>query len=110
MRELAHAARLDLSRPYRNVRAEDLTKIFSSVRGMFVFLLLSQLSLSIQARKIHPYLSRFENDWATAEILKQYLSSVRRYGRRKGYFNCAAEARQGCRRRNLDDMFDKDDN
>lgn len=66
------------------------------------------LSLMLcQARKIHPYLSQFENDWATAEILKQYLSSVRRYGRRKGYFNCAQEARS--RRGTLDNIFDDDD-
>ncbi|KAI0785438.1 hypothetical protein BC629DRAFT_519160 [Irpex lacteus] len=89
VRELAHAARLDLSCPYRRVTPENLNKIFSS------------------ARKLHPYLTRFENDWATAEILKQYLSSARRYGRRKGYFDCAGEARRR-RGRNLDDMFDGD--
>ncbi|GJF00483.1 hypothetical protein PsYK624_167710 [Phanerochaete sordida] len=85
VRELAHAARLDLSRQYREVAAEDLSRIFS------------------MARKIHPYLARFQNDWATAEILKQYLSSARRYGKRKGYFSCASEARVQ-RRRSLDDI------
>ncbi|KAI0821128.1 hypothetical protein BC629DRAFT_1435036 [Irpex lacteus] len=84
VRELAHAARLDLSCPYRHVSPENLNKIFS------------------MARKIHPYLSQFENDWATAEILKQYLSSVHRYGRRKGYFNQDARSRRGT----LDNIFD----
>lgn len=84
VRELAHAARIDLSRPYRDVPAEDLSRIFS------------------MARKIHPFLLRFQNDWATAAILKQYMSSTRRYGKRKGYFSCRAEAR-GPRRR-LEDM------
>jgi hypothetical protein len=32
-----------------------------------------------QARDVHPYLARFENDWATADIVKQYMRNRRKY-------------------------------
>jgi hypothetical protein len=32
-----------------------------------------------QARDVHPYLARFENDWATADIVKQYLCNHHKY-------------------------------
>ncbi|EKM48688.1 uncharacterized protein PHACADRAFT_202515 [Phanerochaete carnosa HHB-10118-sp] len=86
VRELAHAARLDLSMPYCKVRPQDLHNIFAT------------------ARKIHPFLARFANDWATGEMLKQFMSSVRRYGKRKGYFLYDTEASDVFRR--LDDMED----
>ncbi|KAI0755876.1 hypothetical protein BC629DRAFT_1444455 [Irpex lacteus] len=84
VRACVHLARIDLSRPYRRVSAEDLSRVFAS------------------ARRIHPYLARFERDWATAAIVKQYMSSVRRYGRSKGYF--AENNAPGPSRRNLDNM------
>ncbi|KAF7792018.1 hypothetical protein EIP86_003045 [Pleurotus ostreatoroseus] len=68
VRNVAHAARIDLSKKYMDLSAEDSAKIFAS------------------ARHIHPYLEQFENDWATAEILKQFMSSTRSYGRKMGYF------------------------
>ncbi|KAI0700057.1 hypothetical protein BC835DRAFT_1304245 [Cytidiella melzeri] len=71
VRELVHAAQLDLSRPYRCVSAEDLSKIF------------------VSARHIHSYLERFEGDWATAAIVKQFMSSARRYGKQMQYFGQA---------------------
>ncbi|KAI0738752.1 hypothetical protein BC629DRAFT_307345 [Irpex lacteus] len=88
VRELVHAARIDLSREYRHVSAEVLSRVFAS------------------ARRIHPYLARFERDWATAAIVKQYMSSARRYGRRKNYFPPPPDdnAPGPSRRRNLDDM------
>lgn len=54
-----------------------------------------------QARKCHTYLAWFENDWTTTEILKQYPSSVCRYGRCKEYFDYSNEARRECQERNL---------
>ncbi|KAI0684534.1 hypothetical protein BC835DRAFT_1422243 [Cytidiella melzeri] len=62
VRELVHAAQLDLSRPYRCVSAEDLSKIF---------------------------VSRFKGDWATAAIVKQFMSSARCYGKQMQYFGQA---------------------
>jgi hypothetical protein len=32
-----------------------------------------------QARERQPYLAQFENDWATADIVKQFLRSRRKY-------------------------------
>ncbi|KAI0083143.1 hypothetical protein BDY19DRAFT_910818 [Irpex rosettiformis] len=83
VRELVHAARIDLSRPYHQVSPESLSRVFAS------------------ARRMHPYLARFERDWATAAIVKQYMSSARRYGRRKNYFSSVGNLGE---RRNLDDM------
>ncbi|KAI0683571.1 hypothetical protein BC835DRAFT_1311020 [Cytidiella melzeri] len=71
VRELVHAAQLDLSRPYRCVSAEDLSKIF------------------VSARRIHSYLECFEGDWVTAAIVKQFMSSARRYGKKMQYFGQA---------------------
>ncbi|KAI0684620.1 hypothetical protein BC835DRAFT_1422117 [Cytidiella melzeri] len=69
--ELVHAAQLDLSRPYRCVSAEDLSKIF------------------VLARCIHSYLEHLEGDWATAAIVKQFMSSARCYGKQMQYFGQA---------------------
>ncbi|EGO01390.1 hypothetical protein SERLA73DRAFT_151835 [Serpula lacrymans var. lacrymans S7.3] len=35
------------------------------------------------ARHYHPYLARFQNDWATSELVKQYLSNRRKNKSRK---------------------------
>jgi len=36
-----------------------------------------------QARRFQPHLARFQNDWATAELVKQYLSNRRKNDARK---------------------------
>lgn len=74
VRELAHAARLNFLKSYREASHGDLHSIFAS------------------ARHIHPYLSIFQNDWATAEILKQFMGNVRRYGKKRGYFSLEPSA------------------
>lgn len=52
-------------------------------------------------------MTRFTNDWATAEILKQYMSSVRRYSRKMGYLP-GTPGGSGSRG-TLDDIFDNED-
>jgi hypothetical protein len=32
-----------------------------------------------QAREAEPYLARFEDDWATGQILRQYINGKRKY-------------------------------
>lgn len=32
-----------------------------------------------QAREVEPYLARFEDDWATGQILRQYINGKRKY-------------------------------
>ncbi|KAG1730525.1 uncharacterized protein EDB91DRAFT_1085400 [Suillus paluster] len=56
---------LDFSTKYVHQPAEILSKIFKL------------------ARREHPYLKRFQNDWATAEITKQYLQNKRKQSNRK---------------------------
>ncbi|KAH7905237.1 hypothetical protein BJ138DRAFT_1106148 [Hygrophoropsis aurantiaca] len=36
-----------------------------------------------RARRTHKYLERFENDWPTAELAKQYLQNIRKHRNRK---------------------------
>ncbi len=38
-----------------------------------------------QARKKHLILKKFENNWATAELIKMYLQNVRGYAREEEY-------------------------
>jgi hypothetical protein len=38
-----------------------------------------QLNIIGKARDRHPYLKRFENDWATADLVKQFLRNRRKY-------------------------------
>ncbi|KAJ6538262.1 hypothetical protein DFH09DRAFT_893741, partial [Mycena vulgaris] len=37
------------------------------------------------ARERHPILKRYVNDWATEELVKQYIKNKRRHGYRKGW-------------------------
>lgn len=67
-----------------------------------------QIFVMEQACCVYLYLVRFENNWATAIIVKQYMSSTR-YGRRKGYFTCAHEACMENRNCNLDDEMNNDE-
>ncbi|KAJ7206882.1 hypothetical protein GGX14DRAFT_456951 [Mycena pura] len=39
------------------------------------------------ARKHHPYLAEFQNDWATEEIVKQYVKNKRNNAYKKGYID-----------------------
>ncbi|KAI0699018.1 hypothetical protein BC835DRAFT_1304659 [Cytidiella melzeri] len=75
VRKLVHAAQLDLSCPYCCVSAKDLSKIF------------------VSARCIHLYLDRFEGNWATAAIVKQFMSSACCYGKQMQYFRQANDNR-----------------
>lgn len=42
-----------------------------------------------QARQAHPVLARYEDDWATAEIAKQYMQNARSHARDMGYIEKA---------------------
>jgi hypothetical protein len=55
-----------------------ISEIFSlsSVASLFS---LSSILTTCQARERQPYLAQFENDWATADIVKQFLRSRRKY-------------------------------
>ncbi|KAF9566547.1 hypothetical protein CPC08DRAFT_719872 [Agrocybe pediades] len=68
VRAFAIKAGIDFTKDYRKVETERLLMVFKAVRHA------------------HPYMStdRFPNDWATGEILKQYLKNYRRYAVKRG--------------------------
>jgi hypothetical protein len=77
---------IDLSLDFRKVDPDDLSAIFKwvSIKTLlFVFFLLTEL---LKIRKTHPYMSkaRFPQNWATAELVKQYMRNHRRYEVKKG--------------------------
>ncbi|KAJ7868166.1 hypothetical protein B0H13DRAFT_2064625 [Mycena leptocephala] len=45
----------------------------------------SKAQLYAVARERHPYLARFTNDWATEEIVKQYIKNKRRHAYKNGW-------------------------
>ncbi|KIM66789.1 hypothetical protein SCLCIDRAFT_82983, partial [Scleroderma citrinum Foug A] len=61
VRDLCHAARLDWNRTYCEQPTRDLCNLFDV------------------AKKEHSYLARFHNNWATGELVKQYLWNRRKH-------------------------------
>ncbi|KAF9554951.1 hypothetical protein CPC08DRAFT_821352 [Agrocybe pediades] len=68
VRDSAIRSNIDFAQDYRNLPPERVAVIFRAVRSG------------------SPYMDpkRFPNDWATAEILKQYLKNYRRHAVKKG--------------------------
>lgn len=77
VRDLVHTARLDMKLDYRKQNVSNLGNLFTVVR-LNRWMVRASANYE-QARDIHPYLARFENDWATADIVKQYLRNRRKY-------------------------------
>ncbi|KIJ64979.1 hypothetical protein HYDPIDRAFT_111700 [Hydnomerulius pinastri MD-312] len=65
VRDLCHAAQLDWTIDYRHQPPKDIGNIFDV------------------AKKRHPYLVRFRHNWATSEIIKQFLRNRRKHTARK---------------------------
>ncbi|KIM60587.1 hypothetical protein SCLCIDRAFT_1183162 [Scleroderma citrinum Foug A] len=63
VRALCHEGGLDLQRTYHQQSTCDLANIFEV------------------AKKRHPYLNCFRNNWATMELVKQYLANRRKHTR-----------------------------
>ncbi|KAK7689947.1 hypothetical protein QCA50_006587 [Cerrena zonata] len=59
VRVLCHSARIDTQLQFKRQPADKLGNIYAS------------------ARELHPYLAQFKYDWATADMVKQYLHSCR---------------------------------
>ncbi|KAJ7851748.1 hypothetical protein B0H13DRAFT_2359844 [Mycena leptocephala] len=51
----------------------------------------SKAQLYAVARERHPYLARFTNDWATEEIVKQYIKNKRRHAYKNGWLEPPAK-------------------
>jgi hypothetical protein len=78
IRDLVHTARLDMKLDYRKQSVTSLGNLFSVVR-VTRRIFHTPANSADQARDVHPYLARFENDWATGDIVKQYLRNRRKY-------------------------------
>lgn len=50
--------------------------VYSSMSSKLLSVLL--VFIESQARENHPYLKQFQNDWATAEIVKQFITNRRK--------------------------------
>ena len=76
MRALAIGAGIDLGRRYKDQSITKLAKLMVAVslytKGM-------PLAKVKQAREAEPYLARFEDDWATGQILRQYINGKQKY-------------------------------
>ncbi|KAF8955642.1 hypothetical protein BDZ97DRAFT_1609445, partial [Flammula alnicola] len=59
LRDLVHNARIRWQSPWNEIPASDKSKLFQV------------------AREQHPLLKRYTNDWATAELVKQYMKNRR---------------------------------
>jgi hypothetical protein len=69
---------LDTKLDYRKQNVTNLGNLFTVVR-VTEWVVHMPADYTDQARDVHPYLARFENDWATADIVKQYLRNRRKY-------------------------------
>jgi hypothetical protein len=66
--KLVHAARLDVKIDYRKENLIKIGKIFSVVCHIIQ-----------QAHEMHIYLKRFDDDWATTDLMKQYMRNHCKY-------------------------------
>ncbi|KAJ7234604.1 hypothetical protein C8J57DRAFT_156438 [Mycena rebaudengoi] len=67
LRDLVHNARIDWEIPWKDTPAAAKAALFEV------------------ARERHPYLAEFQNDWATEEIVKQYIKNKRNNAYKKEY-------------------------
>ncbi|KAH6869699.1 hypothetical protein BKA70DRAFT_1451775 [Coprinopsis sp. MPI-PUGE-AT-0042] len=73
MRDLGVRGGLDWQLPWADISATEKAKVFQV------------------ARKAHPFLKRFHNDWATEEMLKQYFRNKRKNAYRNGWLDVPAK-------------------
>jgi hypothetical protein len=78
VRALAISAGLDLGRTYKDQSITKLSKLMLAVSlyGKTERVALANIK---QARETEPYLARFEDDWATGQILRQYINGKQKY-------------------------------
>ena len=76
VRALAIGAGIDLGRKYKDQSITKLSKLMLVVSERLKVLLLANVN---QAKEAEPYLARFEDDWATGQILRQYINGKHKY-------------------------------
>ncbi|KAI0692137.1 hypothetical protein C8T65DRAFT_745275 [Cerioporus squamosus] len=67
LHKICHASGLDWTIDFRRQKSENVALLYRA------------------ARNKHPILQKYENDWATAELVKQYFQNARGHARHKGY-------------------------
>ena len=87
MRALAIGAGIDLGRRYKD---QSITKLSKLMVAVSVNVLERPFANFKQAREAEPYLARFEDDWATGQILRQYINGRRKYENAKASENVKA--------------------
>ena len=80
---------IDVTQDFRRHPAEDLARVYRAVSYPVVAVMLIRLThlLCAQAREAHPVLKRYENNWLTAELAKQFLQNRRKHAVRQGYID-----------------------
>jgi phage gp36-like protein len=78
VRALAISAGIDLGRRYKDQSITKLSKLMHAVSlyGKTMRMALADIK---QARETEPYLAKFEDDWATGQILRQYINGKQKY-------------------------------
>ncbi len=76
MRALAIAIGIDLGRMYKDQSITKLAKLKVAVSTCSEGVPLAHIK---QAREAEPYLAKFEDDWATGQILRQYINGKQKY-------------------------------
>jgi len=76
VRALAIQAGIDLDRNYKDQSITKLAKLVIAVSAMAKSVSLANIK---KAREAEPYLAKFEDDWATGQILRQYINGRHKY-------------------------------
>ncbi|KAG6837499.1 hypothetical protein H0H93_008424 [Arthromyces matolae] len=72
VRELTLQSRINWELPWAKIPPEEKAKLFKVV-------------VHCQCRTKNPLLERYTNDWATEEVVKQYIRNKRHYGYKHGF-------------------------
>jgi hypothetical protein len=78
LRDLTLNARINWEVPWAQVPAREKAKLFEVVSTDVKDYAMRMLDKYLQARDQHPFLARFERDWATEEIVKQFVKNKRK--------------------------------
>jgi hypothetical protein len=76
VRALAIGAGIDFGRRYKDQSITKLAKLMVAVSTCPKRVPLTDIK---QAREAEPYLARFEDDWATGQIVRQYINGKQKY-------------------------------
>jgi hypothetical protein len=75
VRDLVGNARINWELPWAKVPTRDKAMLFEAVRLYIPLSARQPTEVIPQAREQNPFLARFNNDWATEELVKQYTKN-----------------------------------